>query len=581
MKKKLTIFITLLMAIFCAIGFVACGGVGETSSGSNDHSLWKRYNDSITYRLSYTSEKECPNGNIVDRKLHSSMEFEIDEVYFMVLDFKISSFETEGWQNSFSSAIKISPSSVINARLEEAATGSFTERVESNITHIITKYSIPESRSEAKTYRLTIRFTIDEDCSVNIGLLFYGDGENVNNVAMAEESICGYFTSGLKYELNENGTSYSVIGVGDADDAQIIIPSLYWGLPVSSIGDSAFFDCDNLTSITIPDSVTSIGDSAFFGCDNLTSITIPNSVTSIGYFVFSTCLSLESITVQKDNAVYHSADNCIIETESKTLITGCNTSIIPTDGSVTEIDENAFFGCLYLNNVTIPGSVTFIGDRAFAFCVRVENMVVQADNAVYHSAGNCIIETESKTLIAGTANSVIPDDGSVTAIDKYAFYGCSFLKSVIIPDAVTFIGSSAFSYCRGVVNMAVQTGNTVYHSAGNCIIETASKTLIAGCKNSVIPTDGSVTSIGDYAFEGRGSMISITIPTGVTSIGDHAFYACSELTNVNFANPTGWSVSGSADMSSAKSLDDGDLSDSETAARLLTDKYADYYWSRN
>ena len=137
---------------------------------------------------------------------------------------------------------------------------------------------------------------------------------------------------------------------------------------VTSIGDSAFEDCSGLASVAIPDSVTSIGPYAFDGCGGLTSVTIPDSVTSIGYGAFGGCSGIESLVVTAGNKKYHSANNCIIETETKQLIVGCKTSIIPSDGSVTSIGGSAFSGCGGLTSVTIPDSVTSIGGSAFSGC---------------------------------------------------------------------------------------------------------------------------------------------------------------------------------------------------------------------
>ena len=223
---------------------------------------------------------------------------------------------------------------------------------------------------------------------------------------------------------------------------------------VTSIGRYAFRGCTGLTSVTIPDGVTSIGGYAFYNCTGLTSVTIPDSVTSIGDGAFYGCTGLTSITVSTGNPVYHSTNNCIIETKTKTLISGCKNSVIPSDGSVTSIGKTAFSGCDGLTSVTIPDSVTSIGDRAFESCSDLTNITVSSGNTVYHSTDNCLIETESKTLILGCKSSIIPTDGSVTSIGNEAFYGCTGLTSITIPDSVTSIGGWAFYYCSGLTSLA-------------------------------------------------------------------------------------------------------------------------------
>lgn len=108
---------------------------------------------------------------------------------------------------------------------------------------------------------------------------------------------------------------------------------------------------------------------------------------------------------------------------------------------------------------------------------------------------------------------------------------CSRIKGVTIPRSAEIVDPEAFFKCSGLEWISVESGNTRYHSNGNCLIDTDSKVLVAGCKNSTIPTDGSVTSIGDCAFYWR-YLDSISLPEEITSIGNFAFLDCHNLKTI-------------------------------------------------
>ena len=204
---------------------------------------------------------------------------------------------------------------------------------------------------------------------------------------------------------------------------------------------------------------------------------------------------------------------------------GCDSLISVTIGdSVTSIEDGAFSGCYSLTSVIIPDGVTSIGYGAFDSCTSLETITVDSGNSVYHSAGNCLIETATKTLIAGCKNSVIPDDGSVTSIGNSAFCDCDSLTSVTIPDSVTSIGSYAFFGCDSLTSVTI--GDSVT-SIGIY--------AFSGCDSlTSVAIPDSVTSIRGSAFFDCSSLTSVTIPDSVTSIRDDAFAYCDSLTSVTF-----------------------------------------------
>lgn len=145
-------------------------------------------------------------------------------------------------------------------------------------------------------------------------------------------------TNGLAYTLSDDGTYYTLSGIGEADGAEIIIPETYRDLPVTAISGFAFQNCD-ITAVTIPASITTIGTAAFTECTELAEVTFEGSeLESLGDFAFGNCTSLTEIALPDG---------------------------IPAIGSFT------FSGCNYLTTVTIPASVTEIRDSAFNMCSRL------------------------------------------------------------------------------------------------------------------------------------------------------------------------------------------------------------------
>ena len=291
---------------------------------------------------------------------------------------------------------------------------------------------------------------------------------------------------------------------------------------VEEICKEAFKGCDKLEEIVMPKKLKKIDSEAFQGCSSLTKLTLPSRVASIGRWAFYGCSGLTELTLPDTLECIEAFAFC-----------GCSgLTELTLPNRVRIIEVSAFYGCSGLTELTLPNSVKIIGDGAFAYCSGLEKITVESGNSRYDSRDNCnsIIDKKTNTLIAGCKNSVIPN--GVTSIGDSAFGWCSEFTELVLPNSVTSIVESAFAYCSGLEKITVESGNSRYDSRDNCnsIIETATNTLIAGCKNSVIPN--SVTSIGDSAFEGCTGLTELTLPKSVKSIVDSAFYGCSDLSKI-------------------------------------------------
>ena len=418
----------------------------------------------------------------------------------------------------------------------------------------LTSVDIPNSVKNLESYvfaNCTGLSSIDIPAgTTNISKMAFYGCSNLNAINVNDSNTQYSTIDGVLF--NKDKTILQIYPVGKKEKEYIIPNS------VIVIGQYAFYNCKELTSVSIHNSVTCIESYAFDGCSGLTSIAIPNSVTSIGNYAFCSCDGLTSVSIPGS-----------VKNISEKAFLGCSgmTSVEIPNG-VVSIEDEAFIGCSNLTSVTIPNSVTSIGREVFEYCpglvsITIPNSVTTIGvsafygipNIVYYGSatgspwgalcvngykeGYFIYENSSKeTLIACDRDAegeiIIPN--SVTSIKEKAFYGCSKITNVTIPNSVTSIGNNAFTDCK---SLSVVDG---IRYADTYLVEVVDKTA------SSYTIKAGTRWIQNEAFSGCNQFTSIIIPESVQNIGDRAFSYCSKLSSVV------WNAKNCADISYNYSL---------------------------
>ena len=306
---------------------------------------------------------------------------------------------------------------------------------------------------------------------------------------------------GIYYVINSDGKSVSVTYKDTSYKSYsgaITIPATVTLVGttynVTGINENAFYNCNGLTSITIPESVTSIGKDAFDRCYYITKAEFDN--------IESLCkMSFASIT---SNPMWHYTTHLYINGEEVTNV------VIPE--SITTIGNYTFLYCSSLKSITIPESVTSIGSYAFSGCSSLISIVIPSSVT---SIGN-----QAFGFCRSLTSITIPN--SVTSIGEWAFHNCSSLTSITIPESVTSIGDVAFYNCSSLTSIIIPESVT---SIGYDVFSCCSSLTTVSIPNSVM-------TIGESAFYNCSSLKSIVIPSSVTSIGSGAFCNCSSLESV-------------------------------------------------
>ena len=324
--------------------------------------------------------------------------------------------------------------------------------------------------------------------------------------SIGDNQFCG-FDNITSITIPENVTSMGKYAFSNCDNlTSITIPE-----SVTSMGKYAFSNCDNLTSITIPESVTSIGSFTFFNCDNLTSITIPDSITRIDSYAFSDCTSLTNITISEGvkSIGEYAFNNCI------------SLANIKVPDSVNEIGQYAFYNCENLESITVP----FVGKNASGNNVTHFGYIFGAKNYEYN---DYYVPDQLKEVIITTTNK----------IKDNAFYKCSNLTNIEIPNSVTYIGYNVFYGCSRLTKIVTPNVFDNYSGFANFgyIFGSRDKSnnpsYIPDSLKEIVITSGK--SIGEFTFDNCNSLEKITIPDSVKSIESWAFSGCTSLIDVYY-----------------------------------------------
>ena len=323
------------------------------------------------------------------------------------------------------------------------------------------------------------------------------------------------------YTVNaENGTATITKFLGPVDPANngpydIEIPTELDHHPVTGLGEYSFSGtyspdhqtnhnlisfCNQIQSVTIPESVTSIGKSAFEHCSKLDSLTIKGVATSIGAYAFASCTSLTSLSLVGS-----------FQTIGDFAFVNCGMTSLTIDATITSIEKYAF-SSRFLTSLSLTGNVQKIGDHAFDSCSSLNTVTFPK---------------------------------SPTSIGSYAFDSCTSLNSIEIPGTVTEIGDCAFYHCSGLTSVKIDegvqsTGADMFNDCGQLTTVTFPESLttiadgsFASCSNlNHVKIPARVTCIGDSAFSNCTSLSEITLQDGVKTIGANAFFSCQALTSI-------------------------------------------------
>lgn len=279
--------------------------------------------------------------------------------------------------------------------------------------------------------------------------------------------------------VRHGNTDYTVTTVQSNAFKDNEITSISLPNTISVMGDACFESCSRLESVTLPAGLTSLGNSCFYDCRNLASVTLPEGIEELGYQCFYGCTSLESV-------------------------------VLP--GSLRTIGNNCFYDCSALKSVTFGGSIGALPEKCFYGCTSLESIALP--EGVKELGENCFYRCSN------LASVTLPE--SITRLADFCFAECTSLSSITLPNSITDMGFRCFFRCSGLESVTLPEGITLLPS--NCF---------ESCSSLVsVNLPGSILSLGSDCFISCTSLSSITLPEGLEMISGRCFYRCTSLTSI-------------------------------------------------
>ncbi len=382
------------------------------------------------------------------------------------------------------------------------------------------------------------------------GIAYASDAEElvVEDTAAAQTVLDTSTADACSWNLSEDGT-LTVSGVGSLDVWEFHAPwetmreqikRIVVEEGITSLCDHAFYDCQNLTSVQLPQSLKAIDDYAFYKCRSLTEITLPSQVIGIGEAAFDECSSLQRVALPDGlksiwglafakctslTSIDLPSSVSLIDYKAFLGCTALEHVGLPSNGTV--VCTEVFSGCTALNEVVLPDGITRIKPRAFANCTSLTSIRLPGT----------LDKLEARTFTGCSALQTVELADGIRKIEAYACAECPSLRTVIVPRSVRKVEPWAFYRTPALEQIKVSAKNPTFRSVSGALLSKSGKSLLV-CPTAkrTFSIPSSVIDIQGGAFYENTNLTSIVLPNHIKTIGSYAFANCTALTSVTLSN---------------------------------------------